>query len=519
MRRSAMRVLLMYQPVMLVFGSLLSAAPAASASVILVVLYVASLMAGWWPGFLVAALASSVVLPVLLVPHLGYWSVLLALPVTGAVVHGLERMAPVLMGMQPPSRRVLSPLASSMGVALAAIVLLAMVLSSPALALTGGLLILMLSAGAAIQYVRLGPRPLVVEQQELSARAGERIDISVETRAERRGAGGFVRLATDDGVAVKDAGPFPLEERLNTVVSLTPLLGGPSDVMLRASVTDALGLIHLGQSMDVADMNVIPRARVARWAAEEFLEHRGGGLESGRTLSGQVAGFLAGQTGVEYLSSRVYVPGDSLLAIDWKHTSRLQVLVVKTFDDGSKPPGLLLVNLSATGADEADRLVYEFLSAALTIAAMSYGASVAVYDHKGDRGTTPVVWGRELVRAALDACVDVRIAPAWRRVLRPVSLQELQGRVARVRRVGGEVAPRLASLLGLKEQALRVHLEGEPLGTLLRGSEQRYHPTWCVAISAMHGDAEAVLTGLRRMERSGIRTKLVNVGVEAPRAR
>jgi hypothetical protein len=221
-----MRDLLFYPPVTLVIGSLLSDAPAASVSVVLVVLYVGSLMAGWWPGFLAAAVASSLVVPVLLTPYLGYWSLLLALPAVGAVGHGLTNLAPALMATQPPARRTLSPLASSIGVALAAIVLLAVVLSLPVLALAGTLLALVMGAGAAIQYVRIGPQPLVAWQQEISARAGERVDVTVELRPERPGVAGYVRLAAGAGVSLRDAGPFPLEERLNTAVSLTPLLGG-----------------------------------------------------------------------------------------------------------------------------------------------------------------------------------------------------------------------------------------------------------------------------------------------------
>ena len=208
----------------------------------------------------------------------------------------------------------------------------------------------------------------------------------------------------------------------------------------------------------------------------------------------------------------MYVPGDTLLSIDWKHTARLQSLVVKTFDDGSEASGLLLVNLSAASADEADRLVYEFLSAALTIASMSYGVSLALYGHGEEGRFSPVLWGTDLVRASLKACAGVRIVPAWRRVLRPLSLQEVQGRVGHLRHAGGEAAPRLASLLALKEHALSRQLEEEPLAALLSGAGHRYHASWCVAISAMHGDAEAVLTALRRMDRSGIRTRLVNVG-------
>ena len=518
MSRSAVRILLLYTPIVLVAGSLVSDAPTASATVGLVVLYVSCLLAAWWPGFLVSALASALVAPVLAAPYLGAWSVLLTVPVLGAVARALNGLAPALVAVHPPVRRSLSPLATSIGAALVAIFVIAVVLSSAPLALGSGFLILAGGIGAAVESARLGHSPLRVERRDMSVRAGERIAFDLEVLPAGVHGVALFSLAGQEGAAIREPGPFALEELVRNVVSVGTSVGGPSEVVLRASVSDPLGLIHVGQSLNVAHLNVIPRARVARWAAEEFLAHRGGGPESSDALSREVAGLLAAQQGVEYVTSRLYVPGDALVSIDWKHTSRLQSLVVKTFDDGSRSAGLILVNLSVTDADEADRLVYEFLSAALTIATLSYGASVALYDHSSDGGSSPVLWGSELVRAALNACVDVRMAPAWRRVLRPVSLQELEGRVSRVRRAAGEVAPKLASLLALKEQAVRMHLEGEPLGVLLRSSQHRYHPAWCVAISAMHRDADAVLTGLRQMERSGVRTKLVNVGVRVPRS-
>ena len=518
MGHRVMRILLIYPPVMLVIGSLLSDASAATASVVLVVLYVASLMAGWWPGFLTAAIASSLVVPVLLTPYLGYWSALLSLPAVGAVGHGLTSLAPALMAVPPPARRALSPLASSIAVALPAIVLLAIVLSSPALARAGSLLILVMGAGVAIQYLRLGSQPLVAGQQEISARAGERVDVALELRSERPGVAGYVRLVAGAGVSLRDSGPFPLEGRTGTELSFTPLLGGPTNVELSASVTDACGLIHLGQRLNVACLNVVPRARVARWAAEEFLEHREGGLDFGRTLSGQVSGFLAGQVGVEYLSSRTYQPGDSLLSVDWKHTARLQSLVVKTFDDGARSAGMLLVNLSATSVDEADRLVYEFLSAALTVASMSHNASLAVYDDSGDGHLSPVLDGYRLVKDVLVSCADVQVVPGWRRELRPLSAQDMHAREGRVLRVGGDKAARLARLLALRQTSMRTHIEGAPASTLLRDAARRYRPAWCIAISAMHSDAEAVLTGLQRISREGIRTKMIDVGTGVPRA-
>jgi len=65
---------------------------------------------------------------------------------------------------------------------------------------------------------------------------------------------------------------------------------------------------------------------------------------------------------------------------------------------------------------------------------------------------------------------------------------------------------------------MRTHIEGAPASTLLRDAARRYRPAWCIAISAMHSDAEAVMTGLRRIARDGIPTKMIDVGTGVPHA-
>lgn len=518
MRPGVMRVLLAYQPVALIVSSLLSQAPAASASVALVVVYVVSLIAGWWLGLLAAALTSSLVLPVLLWPHIGFWSVFLMFPTLAAVARALTGLAPTLMSTAAPARRTPSPLAQSLGMVLGAVMLLGVVPSSTVLALSAGIVLLLAAVMLLFEFVRLGPESLVAEQQELSARAGECVDIAVRFRSARRHARGYVYLSGEGDVNVRTPGPSSLQDGGGkALASLTPALGGPASVTLWASVADTLGLVHAGQRLTIAELNVIPRARVARWVVEEFLEHRGGGVGM-RALSGEAAGFVASQGGVEYVSSHAYAPGDSLQSIDWKHTARLQHLVVKSFDDSAKSPGVLLVNLSVMNADEADRLVYEFLSAALTVASISQSAAVAVYNQLGDHRLSPALDGRLLVRRALEDSARVHSAPAWRRESRALSAQDMEARLARVRRARGAVAPRLAVLLDLKERSLKADIEGTPVGALFREAARRVEPAWCVAISPMHRDAEAVLTGLRWMERQGIRTKLVNVGAGGRRA-
>lgn len=517
MNRSVVRVLLVLPPILLVVGSLLSDAAAATASVTLVIGYVAALGARWWPGFVGASIAGALSLPVLFAPHLGVWSTVLIVVALPAVGRGMTALSPSFVPVRRVSARGASTLALSLGAALLAIVLLALVLSAPALAQTAGALFFVLIASVGVQYRRLGASPLSVEPRRVSVRAGERIDVPVTLRP------GTVRCAVHlllsvEGGAVVPGGIVAFQDEYGVIVSIAPALGGPTTVMLQASLTDGLGLVRAGRSLHVADLNVIPRARIARGAAQAFLARRSAGAEIGRLLSGEIAGFLAAQSGVEYQSSRMYVPGDSLRSVDWKHTARLQSLAVKTYDDGAKSNGLLLANLSVASAEEADRLVHEVLSAALTIAASAHAAAFAVYGHREVSRLSAVMDGSRLVASALDACTDVHVAPAWRRVSRPLSVQEAETRVARLKRSNSVAVSGLVFLLGLSSASVRRRVEASTVTALLQKGVRACAPAWCVVISAMHTDAEAVLTGLRLAERHGVRTLLVNVGDGGERA-
>ncbi len=510
---AAVRVLLAYVPVALVVETFVSGAATAAATIVLTALYVLMLLAQWWPGFLVASVASLLVIPHLAAPYLGTWSVLLALPILPAVFRGLRGVAsPLLLG-HLPVRPGLSPLASALLAALIMLLLFSLVVSARVLALTSALLAGALLLAALSGYLKLGSAPLEVEPREISVRAGEPVEIESALRPARSQARGLVALAAGSQASIRWPGPLQLERVMQPVVSIVPLLGGPSEVVLQARVTDRLGLFHVAQRLTVARLNVIPRARIATLAAEEYLSHRGSGRDWSGALSGEMGHFLASQGGVEYESSRMYVPGDTLESIDWKHTARLRSLVVKVFDDGARPPGVLLVNLTVPGANEADRLVYEFLSAALTIASASHGAALALYGGRKDSARlSPALWGDGLVRAALDACADVLLAPrAWRRFLRPVAVQEVQRQLARAQQVKSEPAARTVALLSLKEQAMRRQVEAQSPVRLLRESLRRLQPSWCVAFSTMRSDAEAVLTALYDVHLQGVRTRLIDV--------
>ena len=122
---------------------------------------------------------------------------------------------------------------------------------------------------------------------------------------------------------------------------------------------------------------------------------------------------------------------------------------------------------------------------------------------------------RELVKEALAVGRQLVSGPRWSRVLKVVGLHDVARARARLQDVRSDAGVRLREVLGLEEQAVRHLVGAHPASSLLETGQRRFSPGWCVAISNMSHDAEAVVTGIREMERRGVRTLLLNIGSEA----
>jgi len=283
-------------------------------------------------------------------------------------------------------------------------------------------------------------------------------------------------------------------------------------VTARACISDPLGLLAAGRNVQLVSLTVIPRARALERAALQFLEGRSG---SGATMSAAASEalphLLLRDSGVEYAGSRTYMPGDRLRSIDWKHSAKLQRPVVKRYLNETYSNGILLVNRTVADVDQADRLVYELLSAALTLAREGLGAAVVTYQGSGDfPAHAQVLSGRGLVQHALDVARGLVLDSPYPRLLETRSLQALTGFRARITADNTDAAT-AGGVLMVAERAVRHTVERHPLTRALMHTSRDPHPGWCLAISNMGEDAEALLTGLQRLEASGARTLLLDV--------
>jgi uncharacterized protein (DUF58 family) len=158
-------------------------------------------------------------------------------------------------------------------------------------------------------------------------------------------------------------------------LSFTPPLAGESHPQLQVSAVDPRGLIQINQILEPLNLHIIPRAKYAEWLATKYIEQTSSGVISAVDLSAQA--FVKPKRGIEYLESRTYQPGDTLRDIDWKHTLKLRQMVVKKYTEAGEQAAIIAVNLSVTDAEAADKLAFNLITVALTLAREGIAAALA----------------------------------------------------------------------------------------------------------------------------------------------
>ncbi|MEM2153044.1 MAG: DUF58 domain-containing protein [Nitrososphaerota archaeon] len=165
-------------------------------------------------------------------------------------------------------------------------------------------------------------RVLAEERAEVTVRLDSRLKAPVN-----------IRILHERWVSVE---PSALKAKPRTQVelkiSVKPPLACPETLKLKLIAVDAWGLTVTCQDLEVLELHVIPKAKYAEWIVKKYLE---GSLRSMGYASTVQAGLKPSKSGVEFHGCRLYAPGDSLRSIEWKHTCKLQMLVVKEYGGAS----------------------------------------------------------------------------------------------------------------------------------------------------------------------------------------
>jgi len=287
-------------------------------------------------------------------------------------------------------------------------------------------------------------------------------------------------------------------------LAITPPLAGPSHPQLQVSVVDPWGFTQVNQVIEPVELHVIPRARYAEWLALRYLEQTGAGFAA-TTLPAKAIPIP--KRGVEYFDSRSYQPGDPLRDIDWKHTVKLNQLIVKEYIEAGEQAAIIAVNLSVTDAEEAEKLAFNLITTALTLAYDTIPTALAVYDHQKVILTTVVIDPRETLKQTLSLVKDITSVEFAHRFLQPPDIGKLRRNITLLKQVTSEPAQRLLSMLDFEYQAIKEAAKNHPATLALSVViEHTPSPAIIVLVSQLNHDAEALLVITEKLSRRGFTT-------------
>jgi hypothetical protein len=396
-------------------------------------------------------------------------------------------------------------------VSLGLILLLSLITATYILSFTVAVLAIFLAMMVFYAY-RMLSHPLNWQQDvELRLVAGDSKPLSIEIK-NTTGRSLFMRVVgVEPWVRVIEQ-EFSLSGGHLIEASVEPPLSGPSSVLLNVSIRDWLGLLQFGFVVDCAKLIVIPRATYSKWLASKYLE-QGIGNMSGSALSLAVTSLSGPKgSGIEYHSSHMYSPGDNLNHIDWKHTSRFRELVVKKFQAMYGNAAVIMVNLTASSEDEADRITSNLVNSVLTLAQSSVNAALVAYNRREVVELTTIMSPNVLLRRVLQLIENVNLVQPSVRYLWPPDARKLEITRKQLANVDLKSAKKLLYLLDIESEAIKEYTSEHPLSIALSQiSNVIAPPAMMIPITAFNHDAEVLSLLLPKLEKRGYRVFPVSI--------
>ncbi len=282
-----------------------------------------------------------------------------------------------------------------------------------------------------------------------------------------------------------------------------PPLAGPSKLRLQASALDVRGLVQTDQVLEPVDLHIIPRAKYARWLAKKYLERSASGLSMATSVAVDRS-IKAARRGVEYHGSRQYQLGDRWRDIDWKHTFLLGELIVKEFAVSQGQTAILVADLTAKDAEEADKLAYDFVMSALTFAMESMPTALAVYNQGEVFAAIAPMNPREALKKTLELTEKIRIVEPSEKVLQSVKMRRLKRSIGQLEGVKSDSTQKLIDVLRLEYEANREaainHPAGRALAKIIEGTPP---PAILTVISSLSVDDDALSITLDSLKEKG----------------
>ncbi|MEE8420025.1 MAG: DUF58 domain-containing protein, partial [Dehalococcoidales bacterium] len=206
--------------------------------------------------------------------------------------------------------------------------------------------------------------------------------------------------------------------------------------------------------------------------------------------------------GVDYFGSRVYQPGDQFKDIDWKHTIKLNRLISKEYIGSGEQNAIIAVNLSVTDAEEADKLAFDLITAALTLAEKAIPTALTAYDQQGVIRHSGISDPGEVLKQTLSLVKRINTVDAAPRALQLPDIGKLKQHIYQLKQATSEPVRRLLNVLNFEYQALEKAAKDHPATRALAlATKQVPASTIIILVSRRNHDAEALLVATEKLAR------------------
>ena len=442
---------------------------------------------------------------VLLLPVVGHpFSFLIALPVLVLINHDLEETAWFLAYRETEYARRPTSIYFSLSIMAILTLAVSLLLGSSSLLLASAAIISYLGILGIVVLRRLPLKPVDETQVQLRMVSGaeDQLDIRLTTKTR---IGGLLFLESPYEWLKVSPNILSLKANKSVAkVSLSPTLSGPSIIKLKGQATDRWGLIRVNFELEPIRLYVIPRARYAAWLVEKYLAGtKPGALPLISNLAALKPTYGL-RSGVEYYGSQLYQPGDSLKNIDWKHSLKHNELISKEFTEFRGQPAIVLINLAVGNAEEADKLAYNIIVTAMSLARENVPAALAAYDHESVKLTTQALQPRQLVLQSLQIAREMVTFVNPVKYLNPPDVGRLRANLSRIRFAESKAAKVLAQLLQLEYKSLSNAAKFNPATKALRETFAKVDKQSNIVVISHHNhDAEALAFNMFSFDRKG----------------
>jgi len=503
-----------YLIIVLAVASILSPPPYLPLAIVLLLAMLFLILRRLYPSLrLVITTATIFLLPLILKSLLGYLvstmmlshqaaqiiAVVATLPAIYLLDCNLRQNAPGMAPAPTTKNRSVTYIPQALFTSAIVILVASFILNNTTLLFTDIMLIVYLVVILIIIWQTIPRLPINVSTTQKRIIAGTTGDINLKM-ASKSPLRLYITISpTDSWVKVKPQ-RFTLDKaQVKLNAAITPPLAGPSHPQLQASVIDQWGFTQTNQIIEPVELHVIPRAKYAEWLAMKYLEESGA-AGTAATASPRVSSIL--RRGIEYFDSRDYQAGDSLRDIDWKHTVKLNQLIVKEYSESGRQAAIISVNLSVSDAEEADKLAFNLLTTALTLAGESIPTALAAYNHQKVVLTTATIDPREALKQTLLLTRDITLTKFGHRFLQIPDVVKLRRNISQLKEATSEPAQRLLNMLNLEHRAIEKAAKTHPATLALSSvTEHMQPPAIVLLVSHWNHDAEALLVATGKLSR------------------